>query len=84
MSHLFSSKANWCESKDPNIQKICKVIASEEVKQFASVVVIIFIVYRILDAFRHPVKKAYQLIKKNYTNDKSQETDPESTTALCP
>ena len=31
------------------------MVSSEEVKQFASIVVIIYIVYRILDALRHPV-----------------------------
>ena len=51
------------------MQKGCKIVASEEVKQFASIVVIMFIVYRLLEASRHPVMKicrwmkAMQLVK---------------------
>ena len=67
MSQFFSSKLNWCELKNPRIQKVCKVIRSEEEKQFASVVVIIFLIIRILEALRHPVMRAYRWIKKKIT-----------------
>ena len=36
-------------------------------KQFASVVVIIYIIYRILDALKHPVMRAYRWVKKKTT-----------------
>ena len=39
-------------------------MASDEVKQFASILEIIFIVYRVLEASRHPVMRAYRWCKK--------------------
>ena len=54
----------WCESKNPHVQRGCKILASEEVKQFASIVVIIYIVYRLINASKHPTMRACKWIKK--------------------
>ena len=64
MSKFFLGKAMWCESTNPNIQKVCKIITSEVVKKFASVDVLFLIQVRILDLLRHPVRNGYQLSKK--------------------
>ena len=57
----------WCESKNQYIQKACKLVASEEVKQFASIVMIIFILYHLLEASRHQVMRVCRWIKKKIT-----------------
>ena len=67
MNKLFASSTMWCESKNQYIQKACKIVASEIVKQFASIVVIIFILYRLLEASRHQVMRVCRWIKKKIT-----------------
>ena len=67
MYKFFASSNMWCESKNPYVQQGCKILASEEVKQFASIVVIVFILYRLQDAVRHPVMRAFKWIKKKTT-----------------
>ena len=67
MNQFFSSSTKWCDSKHPYVQRLCKIVSSEEVKQFASMFVIIYIVYRILDALRHPVMRVYRWMRKKTT-----------------
>ena len=46
----------WCESKNQYVQKGFKIVASEEVKQFASMVVIILILYRLLADYQFKIE----------------------------
>ena len=67
MHQFFSSSTKWCDSKHPHVQRVSKIVSSEEVKQFASIVVIMYIMYRILEALRHPVMRVYRWSRKKTT-----------------
>ena len=64
----------WCESKYPEMQKACKLLASEEMKHLACITVIFMIMKAIFNLIRPPVfnlirsKRAFNYIKKKVIN----------------
>ena len=53
----------WCESKYPHMQKACNLLASEEIKHFACIVVIVILIKAIINLIKPPIKKAFKYIK---------------------
>ena len=49
------------------MQKACKLLASEEMKHLACVVVIVILIKSIIKLIRPPIKKAFKYIKKTIT-----------------
>ena len=68
MKEYFYNNKMWCESKYPEMQKTCKLLASEEIKHLACIVVIFMVFKAIFNLIRPPVKKAYYYIKKKVIN----------------
>ena len=58
----------WCESKYPEMQKACKLLASEEMKHLECIAVIFMIMKAIFNLVRSPVKRAFNYIKKKVIN----------------
>ena len=68
MASFFKDSTMWCESKNPHVQRACKIFANEEVKQVVCIIVLTFVIVKILDWLRYPVKKAFNWIMKNVYN----------------
>ena len=68
MASFFKDSTMWCESKNPHVQRACKIFASEEVKQVVCIIVITVAIVKILDCLRYPVKKAFNWTKKKFNN----------------
>ena len=68
MKEYFYNNKMWCESKYPEMQKACKLLASEEMKHLACIVFIFMIMKAIFNLAKPPAKKAYNYIKKKVTN----------------
>ena len=68
MKEYFYNNKMWCESKYPEMQKACKLLASEEMKHLACIVVIFMIIKAIFNLIRPPMKRAYNYIKKKVIN----------------
>ena len=68
MKEYFYNNKMWCESKYPEMQKACKLLASEEMKHLACIAVIFMIMNALFNLARPPVKRAYNYIKKKVIN----------------
>ena len=68
MKEYFYNNKMWCESKYPEMQKACKLLASEEMKHLACIVVIFMIIRAIFNLIRPPMKRTYNYIKKKVIN----------------
>ena len=68
MSQFFKGSTMWCDSNNPNIQKACKIFASEEVKQVVCIIVLSLVLIKILDLLKYPAKKIYTFLKKKIIN----------------
>ena len=62
MKEYFYDIKMWCESKYPEMQKACKLLASEEMKHLACITVIFIKVKAIFRLIRPPVKRAFNSI----------------------
>ena len=65
---FFDDSTMWCESKNPHVQRACKISASEEVKQVVCIIVLTVVIVKILDWLKYPVRKAFNWIKMKVNN----------------
>ena len=63
MKEYFYNTKMWCESKYPHMQKACNLLASEEMKHLACIVVIIILIKAVINLIKPPIKKAYKYVK---------------------
>ena len=68
MASFFKDSTMWCESKNPHVQRACKIFASEEVKQVVCMIVLTVVIVKILEWLRNPVRRSFNWMKKKITN----------------
>ena len=68
MASFFKDSTMWCESKNPHVQRACKIFASEEVKQVLCMIVLTFVLAKILNWLKNPVKRVFNWIRKKFNN----------------
>ena len=64
MKSFFYDQRTWCESNDPRIQSMCRLLLSEELKSLACIIIVCLVVINVMSRIREPLDRFVTACRK--------------------